>query len=66
MKQIFVISAFFLVLILACVGCLYIFDVMTFEASKSLALKSATAIALLGVSAALIKLLVSGRKEPQD
>ncbi len=66
MKQIFVISAFFLVLILASVGCLYIFEVMTFEASKSLALKSAAAVVLLGVSAALIKLLVSGRKEPQD
>jgi hypothetical protein len=66
MKQIFVISAFFLVLILASVGCLYIFAVMTFEASKSIALKSAAAIVLLGVSAALIKLLVSGRKEPQD
>lgn len=66
MKQIYVISAFFIVLILAIVGCLYIFEVMTFEASISAALKSTAAIALLGVCAALIKLLVSGKKEQPD
>jgi hypothetical protein len=66
MRQIAVICAFFLVLMLAIVGCLYIFDVMTFEASRSAALKFAAAIVLLGVCAAALKALVGGNKEQQD
>ena len=66
MKQIFVISAFFVVLILAIVGCLAVFGVMPGDQLMSIALKSTAAIILLGVCAALIKLLVSGSKEQQD
>ena len=54
MKQIFVISASFVVLILAIVGCLAVFGVMAGDQLMSIALKSTAAIVLLGVCAALI------------
>ena len=60
------ISAFFVVLVLAIVGCLAVFGVISGDQLMSIALKSTAAIVLLGICAALIKLLVSGRKEPQD
>lgn len=66
MKQIFVISAFFVVIILAIVGTMSIFDVLASDAATSIAVKSTAAIVLLGVCAAAIKLLVSGRKDQED
>ena len=66
MKQIFVISAFFVVLILAIVGCLYIFGVMPVDQAMSVAVKSTAAIVLLGVCSALVKLLVSGTRDQAD
>ena len=50
----------------AVVGCLYIFDLMTFDARKRMMLKFGSAIALLGVCAALVKLLMGRMKEQQD
>lgn len=66
MKKIIAITGFFAVLGVAIVGCLYIFDVMTFEDSKSLLLKTEAAIILLGGCTALIKLLMSIKKESPD
>lgn len=63
MKKIITITGFFAILGIAIVGCLYIFDIMNFEDSRSLLLKSEAAIVLLGGCTALISLL-TGRKEP--
>lgn len=66
MKQIVRICAFLIILLLAVVGSMTIFDVMTFEAAMSTALKFGAAILLLGVCAALATLFTGGKKEQQD
>ena len=66
MKQILIICVFFVVVLLAIVGCLYIFDVMTFDASMSIVLKFGAAIVLLGVCTALVKVLMGAKTESQD
>jgi hypothetical protein len=66
MKKIIAITGFFAILGIAIVGCLYIFDVMAFEAAKSLLLKTEAAIILLGGCTALITLLMSSKQESSD
>lgn len=66
MSRIAIICTSFIVLLLAIVGSLYIFDVMNFEKSSSTMLKFGAAIVLLGVCAALISALMGSKKEPQD
>ena len=58
MKQILMICAFLIILLLAIVGCLFIFGVMDLESSMSVLLKFGGAIVLLGVCAALVTLLM--------
>jgi len=59
MKQILMICAFLIVLLLAFVGCLFIFGVMELESATSTLLKFGGAIVLLGACAALLTLLMS-------
>ncbi len=66
MKQIGIICVFFFVLLFAIVGCLYIFDVMSYEASKSAVVRFGAAIVLLGACSAAVTMLLGGKKEPQD
>jgi len=61
MKQILMIGAFLIILLLAIVGCLFIFGVMDPESAMSSLLKFGGAIVLLGVCAALVTLLM-GKK----
>jgi hypothetical protein len=58
MKQILMICAFLIILLLAIVGCLFIFGVMELESATSILLKFGGAIVLLGVCAALVTLLM--------
>ena len=62
MKQILIFCATFVILLLAVVGCMYIFDVLSFDASKTAVLKIGGAIVLLGVCSALITLLMRVNK----
>ncbi len=64
MRQIAIICLFFIVLLLAIVGCLYIFDVIEFATASSYLLKFGGAIVLLGVCAALVSLLMRGKDKP--
>jgi type IV secretory pathway VirB2 component (pilin) len=66
MKRIITITGFFAILGIAIVGILYIFDVMSFEDSRSVLLKTLGAIVLLGGCTALIKLLMSNKEESPD
>ena len=66
MKRIIIIGGFFAILGIAIVGCLYIFDLMSFEDSKSVLLKTLGAIVLLGGCTALIKLLMGNKEESPD
>jgi hypothetical protein len=58
MKQILMICAFLIILLLAIVGCLFIFGVMELESATSILLKFGGAILLLGACAALATLLM--------
>ena len=64
MKQILTICALFLVLLLSIVGCLTIFDLMAVDTAVDVTLKFGGVILLLGICAALIKVLMGSRKEP--
>ena len=63
MKQIIIICALFLVLLLAIVGCLAIFDLMAIDTAVDVGLKFGAVIFLLGICAALIKVLMGSQKE---
>lgn len=64
MKQIFTITAVLSVLAVATVGCMYIFDVLSYESAISSLLKVVAAIVLLGGCSALVTALVGSNKEP--
>jgi hypothetical protein len=64
MKQIFTITAVLSVLAVATVGCMYIFDVLSYEDSVSSLLKVVAAIVLLGGCSALVAFLVRLNKDP--
>ena len=63
MRQIAIVCAFFIVVMLAIVGCMYIFDVISLAAARSYMLKFGAAIVLLGVCSALVALMMGGKKE---
>ena len=63
MKQILVTCVFFLVLLFAILGCLYIFGIVSFSEPGSAALKFSAAIVLLGGCAALLTRFFSGPTE---
>jgi len=58
MKQILMICAFLIILLLAIVGCLFIFGVMDLESAMSSLLRFGGAILLLGACAALATALM--------
>lgn len=66
MKQIIIICAFFAVILLAIVGSMYIFEMMSMESAISNLLKFGAAILLLGVCSAIGVLLMGSKKESQD
>lgn len=63
MKQILTICALFLVLLLAIVGCMTIFDLMTIDKAVDVVIKIGAVIVLLGACAALIRVLMGPQKE---
>ena len=66
MKQIITICALLLVLLIAGVGSMVIFDVMSMESAQSVVLKFGGAIVLLGVCSALVMMLMDGGKGSRD
>ena len=65
MRQIVLICVFFVVLRLAAVGCLLIFDVVSFDTAKSSVIKFGSAIVLLGGCSALLSLVMRRRRRPR-
>ena len=63
MKQILTITVVLAVLALALVGCLFIFDVMSYEDAMSNLLKVVGVILLLGVCSAVIAALMGAKKQ---
>lgn len=64
MKKILTITGVLSVIVIATVGCLYIFDILSYEDSVSNLLKAVAAIVLLGGCSALVAFLVRSNKEP--
>jgi len=62
MRQIAIICVFLIVILLALVGCLVIFDVMDIDKGLDTMLKFGGAIALLGVCAGAISALMGVKK----
>ncbi len=63
MKQIAVICAILVVLLIAVVGCLAIFDIITLDVSQSIVMKVGAAIVLLGVCTALITFILRATRD---
>lgn len=63
MRQIALTCGILIVLLIATVGCLYIFEVMTLESAGSAVTKYGSAIVLLGACAAAITFLLGRRKD---
>ena len=66
MKQIGSITFVLAVFAVAIVGCLYIFDILSYEDSVSNLLEVVAAIVLLGGCLALITFLTRSKKEPPN
>ena len=66
MKQILTICGLLIVTLVAIVGCMVIFDVMSMETAESVTLKFGGAIVLLGVCSALVMMLMGGDKDSAD
>ena len=62
MKQILTITIVLTIIAAAIVGCLYIFELMSYEDAMSNLLKVGGAIVLLGVCSAAISALMGARK----
>lgn len=58
------VTGVFVVLAIAVIGCLYIFELMSYEYALSSLLKIVGATVLLGGCSALIAFLVRSKKEP--
>lgn len=65
MRQIAIVSAFFIVILVAVVGLLVIFDIMTFDAGMSMMLKFGAGIVLLGACSALIAFMMRSRNDTE-
>lgn len=61
MKQILTICGLLVVLLVAIVGCMVIFDVISMAAAEGIVLKFGGAIVLLGVCSALVMMLMGGK-----
>ena len=61
MKQILTICGMLVVLLVAIVGCMVIFDAISMESAESIVLKFGGAIVLLGVCCALGMMLMGGK-----
>ena len=61
MKQILTICGLLVVLLIAIVGCMVIFDVISMAAAESIVLKFGGAIVLLGVCSALVMMLMGSK-----
>ena len=66
MKQIVVVTMVLAVLGVACVGCLYIFEILSYTEAMSNLLKVEAAIILLGGCSALIAYVMGTRKAPPN
>ena len=66
MKQIVMICGLLVIGLVAVVGCMYIFDVLSFESAQSTVLKFGGAIVLLGACSALVMLLMGGGNKSAD
>ena len=66
MRQIVIICSFFLILLVGAVGCLYIFDVLSFETSKAVIIEFGAALLLLGFCSAGVTLLLRSRRNGDD
>jgi hypothetical protein len=66
MRQLVIICAFFLIVLVGTVGCLYIFDVLSFETSKSVIIEFGAALLLLGFCSAGVMLLLRSRRDGDD
>jgi len=64
MKKIFTITVVLSVLAAATIGCLYIFDILSYEDSVSNLLEVVAAIVLLGACSALVAFLMRSNKKP--
>jgi hypothetical protein len=66
MRKIAILCVFFIIIMLAIVGCMTIFDLMSFDSAVSVMLKFGGAIVLLGACAAALTALIGGKTDPQD
>ena len=66
MKQILTICGLLIILLVAVLGCMVIFDVMSMELAESVILKWGGAIVLLGVCSALVKMLMRSTRDSTD
>jgi len=66
MRQIAIVCAFFIVILVAVVGLLIIFDVLSFESGISMMLKFGAAIVLLGACSALISFMMSAKDKNES
>lgn len=62
MRQIAMVCGILIVLLLATIGCLFIFGIMSLDSAVSNIVKLSAAIVLLGACAAAIKMMM-GKKE---
>ncbi len=63
MKQILTICGLLVILLVAVVGCMVIFDVISMASAESIVLKFGGAIVLLGVCSALVMMLMGSKSE---
>jgi hypothetical protein len=66
MRQLVIICSFFLIVLVGTVGCLYIFDVLSFETAKSVIIEFGAALLLLGLCSAGVMLLLRSRRDGDD
>ena len=66
MKKILAVTAVLIIIATAIVGCLYIFEILSYEKAISDLLKLVAAIGLLGGCSALIAFLVPSKNNPDS
>ncbi len=66
MRQIAIVCAFFVVVLVAVIGLLIIFDVVSFDSGMSMMLKFGAAILLLGACSALVAFMVKSKDETEN
>ena len=66
MRQIAIVCAFFVVILVAIIGLMIIFDVMSFEGGMSTMLKFGAAIVLLGACTAVVSLMMRSKDKSEN